>query len=201
MYLFILILSFKLTTKTYRSTQPRVHIPIGGTVFSFYLFILKLSFRQTTNTDLSTHPLYCISAPTPSRIPVHQSTKFRLASQPICWSAHPHVHLMFFFQLTMNTNPCHLLPVPPSTGLYTRFIFCSLYTQAYSKLSLPLHYDAFLPAKQSDLPVDSTTRLHTHRGTCSSAYQFFFFPLLFNLRTYLRTHLLVHVPRDLPTPK
>ena len=63
-----------------------------------------------------------------------------------------------------------------STGLYTRFIFCSTYTQAYSKLSLPLHHDAFLPAKQSDLPVDSTTRLHAHRGTCSSAYQFFFSP-------------------------
>ena len=62
-----------------------------------------------------------------------------------------------------------------STGQYTRFTFCSTYTQAYSKLCLPLHYDAFLPAKQSDLPVDSTTRLHAHRGTCSSAYQFFFF--------------------------
>ena len=33
MYLLILILSFRLTTKTYRSTQPRVHIPIGATVF------------------------------------------------------------------------------------------------------------------------------------------------------------------------
>ena len=91
-------------------------------------------------------------------------------------------------------------PVPPSAGLYTRFTFCSMYTQAYSKLSLPLHYDAFLPAKQSDLPVDSTTRLHTHRGTCSSAYQFFC-PLWFNLRSYLRTHLLVIVPTDLRTPK
>ena len=142
--------------------------------FSFYLFILKLSFRQTTNTDLSTHLLYYISAPTPSLTPVHRSTKFRLARQLICWSAYPHAHLMFFFQVSMNTNPCHLLPVPPSAGLYTRFIFCSMHTQAYSKLSLPLHYDAFLPAKQSDLPVDSTTRLHAHRGTCSSAYQFFF---------------------------
>ena len=90
--------------------------------------------------------------------------------------------------------------MPPSTGLYTRFTFCSMYTQAYSKLSVPLHYDAFLPAKQSDLPVDSTTRLNAHRSTCSSAYQFFF-PFRFNLCTYLRTHLLVIVPTDLRTPK
>ena len=33
MYLLILILSFRQTTKTYRSTQPRVHIPIDATVF------------------------------------------------------------------------------------------------------------------------------------------------------------------------
>ena len=42
MYLLILILSFRLTTKTYRSTQPRVHIPIDATVFhptcSFWSF-------------------------------------------------------------------------------------------------------------------------------------------------------------------
>ena len=80
--------------------------------------------------------------------------------------------------------------MPPSTGLYTRFIFCSAYTQAY----------AFLPAKINDLPVDSTTRLHTHTGTCSSACQFFF-SLRFNLRTYLWTHMLVHVPKRPTYPK
>ena len=32
-YLLILILSFRQTRKTYRSTQPRVHIPIDATVF------------------------------------------------------------------------------------------------------------------------------------------------------------------------
>ena len=60
--------------------------------FSSYLFILKLSFRLTTNTDLSTHLLYYIFSPTPSLTPVHQSTKFRLARQLICWSAYPETY-------------------------------------------------------------------------------------------------------------
>ena len=80
--------------------------------------------------------------------------------------------------------------MPPSTGLYTRYIFCSAYTQAY----------VFLPAKINDLPVDSTTRLHTHTGTCSSACQFFF---LFGLTCALTCELICWsmYPKDLPTPK
>ena len=81
-------------------------------------------------------------------------------------------------------------PMPPSTGLYTRYIFCSAYTQAY----------AFLPAKINDLPVDSTTRLHTHRHLFISLPVCLFF-LRINLCTYLWTHMLVHVPKRPTYPK
>ena len=94
------------------------------------------------------------------------------------------------FDVFLPTNHEHP-PVPPSTGLYTRFIFCSTYTQAY----------VFLPAKQNDLPVNSTTRLHTHTGTCSSVCQFFFSPL--GLTCTLTCELICwsRYPKDLPTPK
>ena len=51
---------------------------------------------------------------------------------------------------------------------------------ADSSSDLRPHPDAFFPANQNELPVDSTTRLHAHRGICSAAYLF-----KFNMHAYL----------------
>ena len=73
--------------------------------------------------------------------------------------------------------------------------------RTYPNINVPVHLDAFLPAKHEDLPVDSTAHPHTHRCNRLSSY-LFILKLSFRLttNTYLSTHLRYYISTVLPPP-
>ena len=82
--------------------------------------------------------------------------------------------------------------------------------RTYPNINVPVHFDAFLPAKHQDLPVDLTAHPHTHRCNRLSSY-LFILKLSFRLttNTYLSTHLQyyistvpppLHAPPSTPPP-
>ena len=78
-------------------------------------------------------------------------------------------------------------------------LYWSTYPQTYPKVNQPVYLNAFLPANHKDLPVTSTTHLHTNRFTCSSPYLFFLIlPFQQTANTYLSSHLLFYISTELP---
>ena len=212
MYLLILILSFRQTTKTYWSTQPR------ATVFHPTCSFWSL---HSDRPLIPTCPLtYYTTYPPPHQIiSLHVHFNFsrqcRSSGLPINSSAGPRTQrrtrkwtylfiLMAHFRLITKTYVSNQLVVYlsmdapfPQNHLFISMLSFRLTTNTYFSIQLfvympkdePVHFDAFIPANHK--------YLHPHRWTCSPTYLRIF---IFSFRLTLPVHfaLALHIYTDLP---
>ena len=220
-YLFILKLSFRLTTNTYLSTH-----------LQYYISTVPPPLHAPPPPpppppSLLPHPVH---QPTCSVEHIPSGSKCTFTCQLICRSAYPQIYPKMNLLVHLNAS----LPannedphVQSATSLHVHG--CPLSHKR------PVHFDAFIPVNHKDLLFDLIV-LHDHRCTCSStdlfililsfrltgtvcrsaslllyihtqvypSFSIYLFSLIFpsgKTRSFMSTHLLVYVPTDVPENK
>ena len=199
-YLFIFILSFRLTIKiylstfllSYMSTDVPIHQYTCSVYFFFFSIICTITFQLiywATYTQM--YPKVHLHTSLSSNHKDLPATTTTCVHVHICTHSGPYLFIFIFsFRLTIKIHLSTFLllymsidvPVHQYTcsvyffffgitfTMTSQLIYWGTYTQIHPWINVPVYLHASLSSNHKDLPITTTTCVHAHRCTCSGTY-------------------------------